>query len=170
MARIYISVGTSVNKTHHLKQCYLALNAVFSNLVFSRVFESESVGYQGDIFYNLVVGADTDLAIADVVKTLKAIEDDNGRIRDGNKFCGRTLDLDLLTFDDVICESPVELPRDEITKNAFVLWPLSEVAGDEIHPVEQQSYRALWQAYDKQKQVLAPIAFTWPAAAAPLME
>ncbi len=90
----------------------------------------------------------------------KTIEDRHGRVRDGEKFCGRTLDLDLLTYDQCVCQQPIELPRGEITENAFVLWPLAEIAPTVIHPLTGQSYAALWQQYQKPQKIwLVPFQF-----------
>ncbi|MFC1685277.1 2-amino-4-hydroxy-6-hydroxymethyldihydropteridine diphosphokinase, partial [Pseudomonadota bacterium] len=84
----------------------------------------------------------------------------HGRERCGEKFASRTLDIDLLTYgDQVIKEGKVEIPREEITRYAFVLLPLAEVAGDEQHPVLGLSYRELWQGFDGEGQVLAPVEF-----------
>ena len=85
------------------------------------------------------LAATTNMALVDVCALLKQIERDNGRQANDKKFSPRTLDLDLLFYDDVICESPAQLPRDEITKNAFVLQPLAEVAPDFYHPVAKQT-------------------------------
>jgi 2-amino-4-hydroxy-6-hydroxymethyldihydropteridine diphosphokinase len=67
----------------------------------------------------------------------------------------------LLYNDLVLLEGKLELPRDEITKNAFVLWPLAEIAPELKHPVLHQSYTELWAAFDKDKQPLWPIPFLW---------
>jgi 2-amino-4-hydroxy-6-hydroxymethyldihydropteridine diphosphokinase len=77
------------------------------------------------------------------------------------KFSPRTLDLDLLLYDDLIIDSPAQLPRNEIDKNAFVLWPLSEVAPMLLHPIIKQNYYTLWQNYDKNHQQLKIVANCW---------
>ncbi|MGK9608155.1 hypothetical protein O6455_23960, partial [Salmonella enterica subsp. enterica] len=52
------------------------------------------------------------------------------------------------------------LPRAEILKNAFVLWPLSLMAPDRVHPEVDKTMAELWR--DAQiDQVLAPVAFEW---------
>ena len=83
-----------------------------------------------------------------------------GRVRGANRFAPRTLDIDLLTYgDQVIQDDDIEVPRDEITRYAFVLRPLAEVAGEEIHPQTGLSYRAMWEAFDCSGQSLRPLEF-----------
>lgn len=160
MARIYISVGSNINRETNIRGAVRELEAALGSIMLSSVYESEAIGFVGDAFYNMVVGADTTLEVADVVSLCKQIEDNYGRIRDGVKYCGRSLDLDLLTYDQLICVHPVELPRPEILQNAFVLQPLAEIAPDTKHPVLQQSYQSLWQAYQiPQKLWVVPFIF-----------
>ncbi|TXH96433.1 MAG: 2-amino-4-hydroxy-6-hydroxymethyldihydropteridine diphosphokinase [Rheinheimera sp.] len=160
MARIYISVGSNIQREANIRGAVTELAQAFGPLLLSSVYESEAVGFVGDAFYNLVVGADTSLDVAAVVSLCKQIEDNYGRVRDGVKYCGRSLDLDLLTYDQLICTEPVELPRAEILQNAFVLQPLAELAPDTVHPTVHQSYSALWQAYRiPQKLWVVPFEF-----------
>lgn len=158
---ILISVGSNIQREHYTRQAKAELEAVFNDVVCSSVYESEAVGFNGDAFYNLVVSATTDKPLGEVCRLLKQIEANNGRNHGDKKFCSRTLDLDLLTFDDLVTESPVELPRDEILYNAFVLLPLAELVPDEQHPVVQQTYSSLWQEFDKSQQRLWPVSFSW---------
>lgn len=154
MAQIFISIGSNVDKEHYIKAALAILPMHFDNVIYSSIFESESVGFEGNNFYNLVAAATTELPLADVCALLKRIEQEHGRTPSDKKFSPRTLDLDLLFFDDVICDTPAQLPRDEITKNAFVLWPLAEVASEFAHPEENKTVGQLWHEYDKTKQKL----------------
>ncbi|WP_418357364.1 MULTISPECIES: 2-amino-4-hydroxy-6-hydroxymethyldihydropteridine diphosphokinase [Shewanella] len=163
MARIYISLGTNISPEQHLKAGLLDLQHYFGPLQLSRVFESEAVGFKGTNFLNMVAAAQTELSIAEVVATFKRIEQANGRIKSEKKFSPRSLDIDLLLYDNMVCDEPVELPRGEILFNAFVLWPLAEIAPNVNHPVVHKSYHALWQEYDKQSQHLWPIDFDFPS-------
>jgi len=158
---ILISIGSNIERERYTRQSVVALKQHFSNVTVSSVYESEAVGFNGNPFYNLVARAETDMSVDDVCNILKTIEKDNGRVHSAKKFCARTLDLDLLTFDDLVINEPVVLPRDEITFNAFVLWPLAELVPNDLHPVTKQSYAYMWQEFDKQKQQLWPIDFTW---------
>lgn len=161
--QIYISVGSNIEREKHTKAGLQAMYEIFGDLQLSRVYESESVGFDGHNFYNLVVKAQTDLSIEQVCLALKKIEDQNKRQRGSEKFSPRTLDLDLLLYDAIITRHPVELPRPEVLYNAFVLQPLAEIAADDIHPLVGKTYSTLWHEYDKTQQQLWPIQFTWRA-------
>lgn len=161
MAQIFISIGSNINKEHYVSAAISELTELFGALSISNVYESEPVGFSGNNFYNLVVGATTEMSLDVVCKTLKEIEINHGRTPSDKKFAPRTLDLDLLVYDQTICQSPAQLPRDEITKNAFVLWPFAEVAAEFVHPTEQQTIAELWQNYDKSQQHLWKVEFNF---------
>lgn len=121
-------------------------------------YESESVGFDGDNFYNLVASIETDENVESVVTALKQIEDEHGRTRSGPRFSSRTLDIDILLYDELIRDDEVvSVPRDEILKNAFVLKPLAELAGENLHPQAGKSYRELWEQFDQSSQRLWPV-------------
>lgn len=161
MAQVYISLGTNIKRDFYLKRGLDALNAYFGQLTLSSLFESEAVGFSGSPFYNLVIGITTSKSVQQVTEILRAIEYENGRSLAAKKFSSRTLDLDLLLYDQLILTQPAQIPRDEISHNAFVLWPLAEIAPQLKHPVLQKSYQQLWQEYDKSCQQLRKVPLTW---------
>lgn len=163
MARVFLSLGSNIDRERHIRAGLDALARQFGELQVSRVFESEAVGFEGDDFYNLVVGIYTDLPVGQLALRLREIEDANGRLRAGPKFSARTLDIDILTYDDLAgTVDSVKLPRAEIEKNAFVLQPLAELAPDRVHPLTGKTFGQMWAAYDKSKQKLWPVEFSWP--------
>jgi len=161
MAQIYISLGSNVEREHYVDAGLSALAKVYGQLALSSLFESEAVGFSGAAFYNLVISITTNSSVEQVAEQLRTIEFAHGRSADAKKYSPRTLDLDLLLYDDLICENPAQLPRDEITKNAFVLWPLAELAPKLMHPVLNSSYQQLWQDYDKSSQHLRKVPLNW---------
>jgi len=165
MAQIYISLGSNINREHYVKQGLLSLAKVFElpfeQLTLSSLFESKAVGFDGAAFYNMVIGIKCTQSVEEVASMLRAIEFSHGRDHNAKKFSPRSLDLDLLLFDDLIINEPAQLPRDEIITNAFVLWPLSQVAPELTHPIVKQTYRDLWQGYNKTSQQLSIVANCW---------
>lgn len=167
MPKIYISIGSNQDAVRQVRYGVEQLRYHFTGLQLSTVYESEAVGFEGDNFLNLVAAADTQMTISQVEQAFKHIEKSAGRIRGAKKFSNRTLDIDLLLYDNIVCERPVRLPRGEVLYHAFVLLPLAEIAGELKHPVVHETYDALWQEFkrkeseQKEPQNLWPITFEW---------
>jgi 2-amino-4-hydroxy-6-hydroxymethyldihydropteridine diphosphokinase len=148
MPRVWVSAGSNIDRERSIRAALWELKQAFGELVVSPVYETEAVGFDGDAFFNLVVGFDTDLAPRELHSLLREVESRHGRQRGGEKFSSRTLDLDVLTYGDAVTdEGGKPLPRDEILKYAFVLKPLADVAPGERHPETGESYEALWERF-----------------------
>ena len=162
MAIIYLSLGSNIEPQKNICAALDELRATFGDLDISSVYESEAVGFKGQNFYNLVVGIETDMPVAEISKRMKQIEGSNGRDRSAPRFSARSLDIDILTVDDIVGHhGGIDLPRDEVLKNAFVLQPMAQIAQDKSHPVTGKSYGLHWREFDKKSQKLCPIAFQW---------
>jgi 2-amino-4-hydroxy-6-hydroxymethyldihydropteridine diphosphokinase len=158
MATIYISIGSNIDPLHYIALAIQDLQAHFTAVRNSRFYESEAVGFEGENFINLVSTAQTDLGIPEVVALLHHIEDEHGRSRTGPRFSSRTIDLDLLLYDDQVYEqNGIVIPRDEILTNAFVLCPLAEIYSQGKHPVVGKTYQQLWDEFDQASQPLWPL-------------
>jgi 2-amino-4-hydroxy-6-hydroxymethyldihydropteridine diphosphokinase len=162
MALLTLSLGSNLEPAYHIEQALDGLYACFGELQLSSVYESKAVGFEGGNFLNMVVAAETDLELVKISRLIKALETRHGRQHDQARFSSRTLDIDILTLGDLNgeCHGMV-LPRPEITVNAYVLWPMSEVCPDREDPHSKQTYAALWSAYDRSRQQLWPINFDW---------
>ena len=159
MTTLALSIGSNIDAEFNIRAALNELRTEFENIRCSTIYESKAIGFDGDNFLNFAVLADTDKTLADVAAFLKHLEDKLGRDRQQVRFSGRTMDIDILLFGDesgVSCG--IELPRPEITENAYVLQPLAELLPESVHPGTGVSYGDLWQGYDKAKQKL------WPAA------
>lgn len=155
MAQIYISIGSNIEPLLHIRASLMDMQHYFGSPTLSSVYESEAVGFIGDNFYNLVAGFNTHQEIHAIARLLQQIEQKNGRQRTTAKFNARTLDLDLLLYDQlVLTADKLIVPRDEILKYAFVLFPLAEIAPTLKHPVTGQTYAEIAQLFDSAKQPL----------------
>ena len=160
MAHIFIGIGSSIDRESHIQQGVLLLQKHFGEVKLSNVFESEAVGFKGGNFYNLVAEFKSELPVEQVIAKLKIIEVQLGRPKNTIKFAPRTLDLDILLYDQLV-DQKINIPRSEITENAFVLQPLAELAPQLLHPVLNESYQNLWQQYPANKQKLWKIEMSF---------
>ncbi len=149
MATVYISLGSNIDRKKNIRQAELALEKEYGKLIYSPVYETEAVGFDGDNFYNSVVAFKTQHSVHEVAKTLKNIEDSFGRDRSQPKFSARIIDLDLLLYDDLILKADgIHIPREEILYNAFVLKPLVDIAGNLKHPEQRETLQSIWEKSD----------------------
>ena len=153
MSKVFIGIGSSINRQENIRLAIKTLKTVFGELTISPVYESEAVGFEGTNFYNLVVCFESTLAAREVIKQLKTIEIQQGRPEKAIKFAPRTIDLDLLLHDQLV-DLEIDLPRAEILTNAFVLQPLSDIAPNLPHPIVNKTYQILWDNFPKSHQKL----------------
>ena len=131
--KAYIGLGgnlgnVSENFDSALKQLD-AFNQIQVCVVSSR-YRSAPVGYadQPD-FINAVAKLDTDLSSSELLTVMQEIETALHRVRSDNQFGPRTLDLDLLLFDEEMQDSDfLTLPHPRMHDRRFVLEPLVEIA------------------------------------------
>ncbi|MEW8249030.1 MAG: 2-amino-4-hydroxy-6-hydroxymethyldihydropteridine diphosphokinase [Candidatus Thiodiazotropha sp.] len=151
----WLSLGSNLAPEIQIPSALRELERLFGDLRVSSIYESRAIGFEGDNFHNLVVGILTDLSPRALVAALREVEKRHGRERTPEKFSSRSLDIDLLTYgEQILDDGPIQLPRDEIGKYAFVLLPLAEVAGDEVEPRSGRTYSQLWEAFEAQDQAL----------------
>lgn len=82
-------------------------------------------------YLNAVVSIATQIDAIGLLDDLQAIEFSQGRVRSGQRWASRSLDLDILLYGDaVIANERLQIPHREITKRDFVLIPLAEIATD----------------------------------------
>ena len=162
MTPIFLGLGSNTERELHLTAGLDALAEFVRDLRCSPVFESRPVGIKSGNFYNLVVSARTELSLQELDRRLKFIEADNGRYAPERK--GLPLDIDVLLYDGLVGNfDGLELPRAEILKNAFVLWPLALLAPDALHPLAGKPFAELWSEARIDQQ-LWPVPFTWRGA------
>lgn len=162
MPRVFVGIGSNIDREKSIRAGVADLHDRYGGLQLSSVYESEAVGFEGDAFFNLVAAFDTHDSVDEVFASLANIEETHGRQRGSERFSSRTLDLDLLLYGNLVTSGKgYHVPRDEIPRYAFVLWPLSELEPDMKHPQTGETFLAMWEDFDKRNQTLRPISFQW---------
>ena len=160
MARAYLSLGSNVDPERNIASALDALRERFGMLIVSPTYRTAAVGFVGPDFLNLAVGIDTDLPPQELDDWLHALEDRHGRDRSGARFSSRTLDVDLLLYDDRVLrgERNLELPRPELARDAFVLKPMADIAPDLVHPTLGRTLAELWSGFRGDTGGMHPLA------------
>ncbi len=162
MSRVYLGIGSNVDTRTNVLAGVRALRQQFGDISLSPVYQSASVGFDGNDFINLVAGVETDLQPLEMKRFLNRLEDHHGRQREVPKFSDRTLDIDILMFDDLYLHSPdLVLPRPEILLYAHVLQPFADLAPQLVHPVTRTTLAQLWAGFTGQRDSLKRVEFTF---------
>ena len=147
MAIVYLGLGSNVRPRENLRLAVAELRKRFRLLRVSPVYQSAAIGFDGNDFMNAVAAIESPLEPQDLCKQLDEIHERAGRSPHNGKLVSRTLDIDLLLYDQRVLDQP-RLPRADVLEYAFVLRPLADIAPDLVHPVTGRSMREHWQAFD----------------------
>ena len=146
MSLVFVGLGSNLGEgRENLQEAWCLIGAVpgVTSLSLSSPYRSSPVGVASDFWFTNAVGAlDTTLFPSDFLRILLGIEASLGR--DRSKGSDRTIDLDILYYDDLLFDSPeLTIPHPEIARRLFVLFPLEEVAPDHVHPGNNMTSRAM---------------------------
>ena len=134
-AVVFVGLGSNLDDPRRqLEQAFSALDSIPDTHCRrrSRLYRSAPMGPADQPDYlNAVAELETELEPLDLLAALQAIEQAQGRVRNGERWGPRTLDLDILLFANQCIDQPaLRVPHPGLAQRAFVLYPLYEIAGD----------------------------------------
>lgn len=135
----YIGLGSNLeNPTGQIESAHMAIAGLagVEELAFSSLYHSPPMGPQDQPDYvNAVMAVTTNLPAMSLLRNLQRIEHEHGRVRKGERWGARTLDLDLLIYGQQQIDLPeLIVPHVGIAERAFVLYPLYEIAPELLVP------------------------------------
>ncbi len=158
MAIAYICLGSNLGrKRANIKRAIKLLSKKkdVKILKVSSLYETEPVGYvKQDWFVNTCLKAETNLSPRQLLNTLKDIEKQLKRKKAFLKWGPRTIDLDILLYDNLkLTTKDLVIPHPEMHKRVFVLIPLMELEPNLVHPTKRKSILELLANLKKSKRV-----------------
>lgn len=157
MAIVYLGVGSNVgDRQAHIQKAVALLreHPDVQVTAVSALIETEAVGGppQGR-FLNGAIQLDTDLMPNDLLSVLKNVERRCGRAK-AEQNMPRTLDLDILLYDDVVIieGKTLSIPHPRLSERYFALKPLSEIAPEAVHPRSGKRVRELLEELSEPSQ------------------
>lgn len=131
MARVFIGVGSNISPEGNVRRAISLLADEVSIVGISTFYRTEAEGRPGQPpFLNGVVEVDTDVPPGELKRSiLRRIEDELGRRRTEDKYAPRTIDLDVVIYDDLVLSTgDLVIPDPQIAHRPFLAIPLCELA------------------------------------------
>ncbi|WP_037322235.1 2-amino-4-hydroxy-6-hydroxymethyldihydropteridine diphosphokinase [Salegentibacter sp. Hel_I_6] len=154
---VHIALGSNVGNRFELLQnalhkIYLEIGEVQQ---VSQVYETPAWGFEGNAFLNACIAVSTRFSAEEILRKLLKIEADAGRVRsDAKNYQNRSLDLDILLFEDEILEtSDLIVPHPAMQNRKFVLLPLADIAAKENHPIFKVSIEKLLKRVEDNSEI-----------------
>ncbi len=145
MHRVYLGLGTNLgDRLANLQNAIQSLAPQVHLLTASPIYKTPPWGVlEQPEFLNQVIEGETPLEPSELLRFLKSIEKDLGRVA-SIRYGPRLIDLDILFYDDMVLDIPgLTIPHPQLTKRAFVLFPLADLAPDLQHPVNGKTVKQL---------------------------
>lgn len=139
MPSVVVLFGSnSGDRLHYVKKAIQQIEAEVGKITnISPLYESEPWGFDDETwFINGVLIVETELEAENVLSKLLSIENSLGRRRtDSERYESRTIDLDILLYNEIILESEnLVIPHPRLHKRRFTLLPLNDLLPDFVHP------------------------------------
>jgi len=144
---VYLCLGGNLgNREVNLTTAILKITQFCGNLLAqSSVYETNAWGTSSTLKYlNQVIKIETNLSANNLLSALLLIEATLGRARTQNQYADRTIDIDIIFFnDDVIITPNLQIPHPRLHLRNFVLKPLAEINETIFHPILKKTIKQL---------------------------
>ena len=159
MSRVALLIGGNQGDRVGLLQhaCRMIAEQIGMIVQLSSIYETEAWGFDAEQnFLNQAVVVETKLSAHEVLEKALSIETQLGRVRTGNGYASRTMDIDILFVDDKCFDTPdLVVPHPRIHQRNFVLVPLCEIMSNYVHPkMKKTIVNLLKTSSDKGKVML----------------
>lgn len=146
MSKVYFSIGSNKgNRSQLINEATEKIDIYIGRVELkSSIYETQSWGFKSNNFYNICLLIESSLSVESIFNKILKIEKDMGRLKSGNKYSDRCIDIDILFVEDIIVNSKnLIIPHPRLHLRKFVLTPMLDIAPDLIHPILNKSIKQL---------------------------
>jgi len=153
---VFLGLGSNiVPRKKWIDQAIEMLSAELEIIQVSNIFQSDPIGYEsGSAYLNCALEISTQLSAADLLKLIKEIEVSLLRIKSSDHYEDRTIDIDILFFNEDCVElEKLNIPHPRMHLRNFVIVPLFELCPEKKHPKFKVTIRELYRSLPDAKDL-----------------
>ena len=146
MSKVYFSIGSNKgNRSQLINEAIDKIDISIGRVELkSSIFETQSWGFKTNNFHNVCLLIESSLSVELIFNKILKIEKDMGRLKSGNKYSDRCIDIDILFVEEIIVNNKnLIIPHPRLHLRKFVLTPMLDIAPDLIHPILNKSIKQL---------------------------
>ena len=146
MSKVYFSIGSNKgNRSQLINEAIDKIDISIGRVELkSSIYETQSWGFKSNNFYNVCLLIESSLSVESIFNKILKIEKDMGRLKSGNKYSYRCIDIDILFVEDIIVNNKnLIIPHPRLHLRKFVLTPMLDLTPDLIHPILNKSIKQL---------------------------
>jgi 2-amino-4-hydroxy-6-hydroxymethyldihydropteridine diphosphokinase len=154
---VFLSLGSNTgDRESNLNNAIKRIAVLGIDIKISPTVESDAWGYDDQNKYlNLICSIYTIYTPTELLRELQSIEHDLGRVRTKPIFEARTIDIDILLYDDEVIDSDaITIPHPRLALRKFVLLPFAWLSPNTFHPVLKKSIAELLKESTDETQTL----------------
>ena len=153
---VFIALGS--NEGERLAFLQQAVDEIYERIgrisAISGIYQTPAMGFSGKEFLNACIKVESRFNPQKILKILLEIEQVLGRVRGNSGYQNRNIDLDILLIEDEIVETEtLKIPHPEMLRRNFVLFPLKEIAAEELHPLKKQRIKDLFDIAENSSEI-----------------
>jgi 2-amino-4-hydroxy-6-hydroxymethyldihydropteridine diphosphokinase len=145
--QVLLSLGSNQgNRLENIEQAIALIHQEVATVVLvSSMYESDSWGFESDLFYNCAIAIHTNLSPLKLLKKILKLEQKLGRIRtESPSYQPRVIDIDIIAYGDEVVETEfLQVPHPHLHNRLFVLLPLVEIVPHWTHPKTKKTITEL---------------------------
>ena len=147
----YLLVGSNINPRENILQCHQLIQQKTQLICHSSVYKSQAAGPNGLLdqpaYYNVAYKVRSPLSVIEFKTSIcRVIEETLERVRTDDKCAARTIDVDIVLYnDEIYSDVGITLPAPDILTASYVLFPLVELDGEYEHPILKRTLAEIYR-------------------------